>query len=69
MEPRDLHLGELAETINAPGGPAISSFHGDVVIGAFVDGHVQSLSEYLPADMVRKLIDRNDGGPIKGEEF
>lgn len=69
MEPRDLHLGQMSSTINASGGQGISSFHSDAVLASFVDGHNRILSDKLPPETVRKLIDRDDGGPTNAEEF
>jgi type II secretory pathway pseudopilin PulG len=69
MEPRDLHLGQMSPTINPTGGQGVSSFHTDGALASFVEGDIEFLSEKLPPQTVRKLIDRNDGGPTNGEEF
>lgn len=69
MEPRDLKVDELPPTVNAPEGHGISSRHTKVAQAAFADGHVQSLSDDLSPDLVRKIIAIDDGGPGEDEPF
>ena len=61
MEPRDLHVTQMAPTINAPHGQGISSDHKTTTNAAYADGSVKSLSAKLPADVLRSWIIRDDG--------
>jgi prepilin-type processing-associated H-X9-DG protein len=59
MEPRDLHLTQMAPTINAPSGQGISSGHTGGANVAFADGHTQFLPSTMPAETLRALLTIN----------
>jgi prepilin-type processing-associated H-X9-DG protein len=61
MEPRDLHLTQMAATINPPQGQGISSAHPNGAQVVFVDGHVTFLKADTPPAVIRSLIHRDDG--------
>ena len=56
MEPRDLDIRHMAQTINSPGEPAISSQHGEMANVTFADGRVQIITnETLPPSLMKIL--------------
>jgi prepilin-type processing-associated H-X9-DG protein len=61
MEPRDLHVQQMAPTINAPHGQGISSAHGDSANVAFADGMVRRLPQWTAADTLRSWLNIDDG--------
>lgn len=69
MEPRDLYLGQMAPTINARGGQGISSGHTEGANVSLADGSVRFVGDKLSAEVVRQLIDRDDGGPASNVEW
>ena len=64
MEPRDLHVGQMATTINPPGGQGISSFHKGGAHVILADGSLQYISEKTDPEVLRRLIERDDGEEI-----
>jgi type II secretory pathway pseudopilin PulG len=63
MEPRDLHVTQVAPTINPGGGQGISSPHEG---GAYVlraEGSVPFFSDKMPAEDLRLWLERDDGEP------
>lgn len=60
MEPRDLHVLQMAPTINAPHGQGLSSEHSGANV-ATADGRVRLLPDSTPADMLRSWINIDDG--------
>jgi hypothetical protein len=62
MEPRDLHISQMARTINAQHGQGICSAHppGGAQV-ALADGTVRFVPESLPADVLRSRIQIDDG--------
>jgi hypothetical protein len=63
MEPRDLHVTQMAPTINPGGGQGISSPHEG---GAYVlraEGSVPFFSDKMPAEDLRLWLERDDGEP------
>jgi hypothetical protein len=66
LEPRDLHVLQMATTINHTGGQGIASSHlgrGGAEVG-FADGTGRFLSENIDAAALRRLIERDDGEPL-----
>jgi prepilin-type processing-associated H-X9-DG protein len=61
MEPRDLHVTQMAPTINAVHGQGISSSHPQGANAAYADGSVRYLHESLPADVLQTWIHVDDG--------
>jgi hypothetical protein len=61
MEPRDLHVTQMAPLINAPHGQGISSGHASDAQAAFADGVTKRLPNSLPADVLRSWINVDDG--------
>jgi len=68
MEPRDLHVGQMAPTVNPRAGQGISSGHKGGAIGLLADGSVRFLSENLPAETIRGLL-TIQGGETIPEDF
>ena len=61
MEPRDLHVSQMAPTINAKAGQGISSKHKVGAHVLFADGSVRFLSEKMTAAEVQALLTTNGG--------
>lgn len=64
MEPRDLHVTQMATTINPFDGQGVSSAHEG---GSFVvmgDGSVRFVSENVDRNTLRRLIERDDGEDV-----
>lgn len=59
MEPRDLHVIQMAPTVNAKAGQGISSKHIGGAHALFGDGGVRFLDEKTAAKMVRGSLTRN----------
>jgi len=68
MEPRDLHVGQMAPTINPKAGQGISSRHKWGATSLRADGSVWFLSENLPAETIRGLL-TIQGGEAIPEDF
>jgi len=66
MEPRDLHIGQMAMSVNPTAGQGISSPHKGGANVMFADGHGTLLSDDIKPELLRQLIDIDDGGPING---
>jgi prepilin-type processing-associated H-X9-DG protein len=67
MEPRDLHVGQMAMTVNPEAGQGISSPHADSANVMFADGHGGPLSDDIKPELLRQLIDIDDGEPESKE--
>ncbi|MFO1096149.1 MAG: DUF1559 domain-containing protein [Planctomycetaceae bacterium] len=67
MEPRDLKLDEMNPQINSAGTLGISSVHPGVAHVIFADGHGGPLSEKVRPEVLRQLIQRDDGGPAEAD--
>jgi prepilin-type processing-associated H-X9-DG protein len=63
MEPRDLHVVQMSQAINAASGQGISSRHKEGANSMFVDGSVHWLPDNVATDTLRQLIDRDDDLP------
>ena len=67
MEPRDLHASQMTSTINSdifPHGQGICSGHkGGAQVG-MADGAVKFLPEETPPDVLRRLVNIDDGGVL-----
>jgi prepilin-type processing-associated H-X9-DG protein len=61
MEPRDLHVVQMAPGINPKAGQGISSKHPGVVNVLFGDGSVRSLPVETLPETIRALLTRNGG--------
>ena len=61
MEPRDLHVGQMPLAVNPAGGQGISSPHESGARVLAADGSVHFLSNDTDAEMLRRLIERDDG--------
>jgi prepilin-type processing-associated H-X9-DG protein len=64
MEPRDLHVLQMALTINPPAGQGISSHHLGGAIAAFADGHIEYLPETVSPEDLRAMLTWSGGEPI-----
>jgi hypothetical protein len=64
MEPRDLHVTQMARVINPAAGMGISSPHVGGAHVLAVDGSVRFVSETTPEETIRRLIERDDGETI-----
>lgn len=64
MEPRDLHMSQMPMLVNAPRGQGLSSEHPHGAQCAFVDGHVQLLTNNTPAETLRALLTISGGENI-----
>ena len=61
MEPRDLHVTQMAATINAQHGQGINSGHRHGAQVGLADGTVRFLQDSIPADVLRGWINLDDG--------
>jgi prepilin-type processing-associated H-X9-DG protein len=66
MEPRDLHVLQMAPKINAKSGQGISSRHAGGAHVLFADGSVRYMLDTLSEDVVRSLITVNGGEVVGG---
>jgi len=64
MEPRDLHIVQMAPTINPKSGQGISSPHIGGAQVLMADGTVRFISEQLTAETIRALLTRHGGEVI-----
>lgn len=69
MEPRDLHVSQMAPTINAKGGRGISSRHLGGAHAATADDTVRFLSDKLPASTLRGLLTIDGGERLSERDF
>jgi hypothetical protein len=61
MEPRDLHITQMAPTIYAPHGQGISSAHKSGAHVGMANGAIKFLPQDTPAEVLRELITIDDG--------
>jgi hypothetical protein len=61
MEPRDLHVAQMAPTINAKSGQGISCRHTGGAHGLIADGSVRFIPENLTADALRAWLTAHAG--------
>jgi prepilin-type processing-associated H-X9-DG protein len=64
MEPRDLHVVQMARTINPKAGQGISSPHTGGAQVLMADGTVRFISEQLTAETIRALLTAHAGETI-----
>lgn len=64
MEPRDLHVTQMARVINPAAGMGISSLHEGGAHVLAVGGSVRFVPETTPKETIRRLIERDDGEPV-----
>ncbi|MSR56602.1 MAG: DUF1559 domain-containing protein [Planctomycetaceae bacterium] len=69
MEPRDLHVLQMAPTVNSKAGQGMSSRHTGGAHILMGDGAVRFLSDRVTAEILRKLITRSAGDVIRDDEF
>lgn len=69
MEPRDLHVLQMAPTINAKAGQGISSRHDGGAHAVTVGRTCRFLSEILPAATIRALLTIDGGEQISEGDF
>ncbi len=64
MEPRDLHVVQMAPTINPAAGQGVSSSHAHVANVLFADGFTYSLSDGISPQDLRAMLTRSGGEPV-----
>lgn len=64
MEPRDLHVRQMAPTINSKNGQGMSSKHEGGANGQLTDGSVRFFANDLPAETLKSLLTRNGGDNV-----
>ena len=69
MEPRDLHMLQMAPAVNANAGQGISSEHADGANVAFADGHIDFLPDSVSPEELRALLTIAGGEPIDSETW
>jgi hypothetical protein len=69
MEPRDLHVLQMAPTINPKAGQGISSRHRGGVNAATADDSVRFISDRMPANTLRALLTISGGEKISSDDF
>lgn len=69
LEPRDLHLSQMAPTINSHTGQGISGRHSGYAVVAFADGRVKPISDNLSAAKLRALLTINGNDPVADGDF
>lgn len=69
MEPRDLHIGQMAPTVNPKAGQGISSRHPGGAHAATTGGHCRFLSDDLSAGTLHGLLTIRGGERIAENDF
>jgi prepilin-type processing-associated H-X9-DG protein len=69
MEPRDLHVLQMAPTVNPQAGQGISSRHPGGAQASLADGSVRYLSEELSEEKLRALLTIAGGEPLGADDF
>ncbi len=64
MEPRDLHVTEMASSINPRTGQGISSAHEGGADVLLADGSVRFIDEKVRVETLNRLIERDDGEDV-----
>lgn len=65
MEPRDLHVLQMAPTINPTAGHGISSTHEGIVMVSYADGRQVPIPETISPEELRAMLTRSGGEPIE----
>ena len=68
MEPRDLHVTQMAPTINPTAGQGISSLHPGGANVVFADGHVHFLPDNVIPEDLRDMLTTSGDEPIDIDE-
>ena len=69
MEPRDMHITQMAPGINPTAGQGISSAHDGIVIVSFADGHQQMIPKTISPEDLRAILTRSGGEPVGRSGF
>ena len=69
MEPRDLHVVQMAPTVNPQEGQGISSRHPGGAQTSLADGSVRYLSEEMSEEKLRALLTIAGGEPLGPNDF
>lgn len=69
MEPRDLHVLQMARGINPKAGQGISSIHPGCANVSFADGSVRFLPDDFPPDLLDSLLSIDGGEKIDSERW
>ena len=77
LEPRDLHISQMATAINPPRGQGISSRHGShndkgpgsCAMAIFCDGHTEVLHNDLPPDLLRAMLTARGGEDVSRHKY
>lgn len=69
MEPRDLHLSQMAPTVNPKSGQGISSRHPGGATVIYADGSRGFLRDRLPAATVRAILTIRGGEPVSADDL
>jgi prepilin-type processing-associated H-X9-DG protein len=69
MEPRDLHVTQMARTVNAAAGQGIRSEHPGGAVVAYADGHTTFLPDTLTAAELDALLTIAGGEEIPDDAY
>jgi prepilin-type processing-associated H-X9-DG protein len=69
MEPRDLHVLQMAPTVNPAAGQGVSSLHPGGANAAFADGSVRFLPDNTSPEQLRAMLTRSGGESVELEDL